>query len=261
MGRTLPYVPAIVLAAVLIGATERPASAEPRGQAQGRALDLFEQGAKAYREGRFQDAVDLLLEARKLKSEPVLLYDLGRAYEALGKPVEAADAYEQYLREDPRAADRRAIEGRIATLRGQAAELERARAAPAPPRASQSDGARAAAPVGPEKEPESPSVVPWVLLGTGLAVLGGGLVVGAAASSKHDAAVAEAKQAAAADLQSSAETLATASTITIIAGGVIAAAGLAWLGVRAFSATPAPASARGLRIVPGLGELVVGGRF
>lgn len=252
----------MMLLAALIGATERPASAEPRGQAQGRALDLFEQGAKAYREGRFQDAVDLLLEARKLKSEPVLLYDLGRAYEALGKPVEAADAYEQYLREDPRAADRRAIEGRIATLRGQAAELERARAAQAPSRASSpSDGAWSVEPARPEKEPESPSVVPWVVVGTGLAVLGGGLVVGAVASSKHDAAVAEARQAAAADLQSSAETLATASTITIVAGGVITAAGLAWLGVRAFAATPAPSSARGLRIVPGLGEIVFGGRF
>ena len=41
------------------------------------ALELFEQSAQAYREGRFQEAVDKLLEARRFKAEPVLLYNLG----------------------------------------------------------------------------------------------------------------------------------------------------------------------------------------
>src|SRR4051794_14721586 len=69
------------------GAAPPPGNgAAVRGAAtDARALDLFEQSAKAYREGRFQDAVDRLLEARSLKSEPVLLYNLGRAYEALGR--------------------------------------------------------------------------------------------------------------------------------------------------------------------------------
>src|SRR3954468_23675548 len=75
-----------------------------------RAIDLFERSARAYRDGRFQDAVDLLLEARKLQHAPVLLYDLVRAYEALEKPADAADAYAAYLAEDEKAADRRAIE-------------------------------------------------------------------------------------------------------------------------------------------------------
>lgn len=258
MRRTLTLVFA---AATMLASAEGTALAEPgRGQAQGRALDLFEQSAKAYREGRFQEAVDLLLEAHRIKSEPVLLYNLGRAYEALGKPTEAADAYEGYLKEDPRAADRKAIEGRIATLRAQAAELEKARTAPPPPPLDEHRD-RSSDPTPAPTEPESPSIVPWIVAGAGVAVMGGGIVMGVLANSRHDDAVAEPRQAAAQDKQDSAETLATGATIMILVGGVATAVGLGWLGVRAFSASPAPSSARGLRIAPGLGSIVLGGRF
>jgi len=248
----------LVLPATTALAYERSASAEPRGREQGRALDLFEQSAKAYREGRFQDAVDLLLEARKVKPEPVLLYNLGRAYEALGKSVEAAEAYEQYLREDPRAADRRAIEGRVSTLRAQAAELEKARATPAGGNDDRRDRSND---VVPPAEPESAAVAPWVVAGLGLAVIGAGFVTGAIANSKHDDAVAEPRQAAAQEKQDSAESLATTSTILFVAGGVVTAVGLGWLGLRAFSASPQPSSVRGVRVVPGLGSIALGARF
>lgn len=262
MRRTLTLV-FLVSTATMLAVIEGTASAEPRGQAQGRALDLFEQSAKAYREGRFQEAVDLLLEARKVKPEPVLLYNLGRAYEALGRTVEAADAYDQYLREDPRAADRRAIEGRVATLRAQAAELEKARAAaPASPGDEGRDrSSRAVGDAPLRNEPDSPTIAPWVVAGAGLGVLAGAVVVGALANSKHDDAVAEPRQAAAQEKQDSAESLSTTSTILFVAGGVVTAVGLGWLGVRAFSASPQPSAARGVRVVPGFGSLVLGGRF
>src|SRR3954464_13534377 len=83
-------------------ATPAAAVAAPSStKANAEAADLFHRSARAYREGRFQDAIDLLLRARELKAEPVLLYDLGRAYEALGNPRAAADAYTQFLKEDP----------------------------------------------------------------------------------------------------------------------------------------------------------------
>jgi tetratricopeptide (TPR) repeat protein len=196
------------------GAHAAPTRAMPTDS---RALELFEQSAQAYREGRFQEAVDRLLEARRFKAEPVLLYNLGRAYEALGKPADAADAYAKYLEEEPEASDRKAIEGRIATLRGQANELAAARRDPAQPR----------------DESDALSAVPWVVMGVGVASLGTGAVLGLVAKGKHDDAVADPVQASAVETQNTADNLARAATVTLIAGAVISAMGLAWLGVRA----------------------------
>ncbi len=247
MGRAVrrPFGPLIVgcalatlLAASLVTPSARADDA-PARDPKARALDLFEQSAVAYREGRFQAAIDLLLEARRTKPEPVLLYNLGRAYEALGSQREAADAYSRYLEEEPRAGDRRAIEGRIVTLRAQADQLDRAKgASPA--------------------EPESPLsvVLPWVVTGIGLAGLGTGVALGLVSGRRHDAAVREPVQTVAQDKQDEASTFATGATIAFVAGGVVAAAGLTWLGIRAF--TPSP---RGVALLPGPTSLTLKGTF
>lgn len=228
-----------------------------------RAIELFEQSARAYRDGRFQDAVDLLVEARRVKPEPVLLYNLGRAYEAMGRQTEAADAYASYLAEDPRAVDRRAIEGRITTLRSQAEQLDKAKNPPSPPEE------RRLPPEPPPNEPppaaesEIPIVVPIVVTAVGVAGLGAGVAFGILSGSEHDAAVSEPRQVAAQDKQDRAESFATGSTIAFIAGGVVAAAGFTWLGLRLFATPSAPAttSARSLNVVPGPGSLIFRGTF
>lgn len=208
---------AALLAALLVATSARAAPTTHAAPTDARAVELFEQSAAAYREGRFQEAVDRLLEARRLEKEPVLLYNLGRAYEALGRPTDAADAYEQYLVEDPSAADRGAIEGRVSTLRAQASELAAAR-----------------------RDPDAPTgggdplaAVPWIVAGAGVVGIGAGAVLGLLAEARHDDAIGEPVQATAADEQARAESLARASTITFIAGAVVAAMGLAWLGIRA----------------------------
>ena len=208
---------ALLFSAIVLLPGEAEAAPTRSAPTDSRALELFEQSAQAYREGRFQEAVDKLLEARRFKAEPVLLYNLGRAYEALGKPGDAADAYAKYLEEEPEASDRKAIEGRIATLRGQANELAAARRDPNQAR-DEGDGLTA---------------VPWIVLGVGAAALGTGAVLGIVAKGKHDDAVADPVQATAVEKQDSAEGLARAATVTLIAGAVISAMGLAWLGVRA----------------------------
>lgn len=217
---------AALFATIVLLPKEADAAPTRTAPTDSRALELFEQSAQAYREGRFQEAVDKLLEARRFKAEPVLLYNLGRAYEALGKPSDAADAYAKYLEEEPEASDRKAIEGRIATLRGQANELAAARRDPGPAR-EENDGLTA---------------VPWIVVGVGAASLATGGVLGFLANGKHDDAVADPVQASAVEKQDSAEGLARAATVTLIAGGVIAAMGLAWLGVRA--ARPSVTSSR-----------------
>ena len=248
-----PFGPLIVACALALcrlapqaARAEDAASRDPKA----RALELFEQSAVAYREGRFQAAIDLLLEARRTKPEPVLLYDLGRAYEALGDQRAAADAYARYLAEEPRAGDRRAIEARIVTLRTQAERLERAK--------STLSDARGPVAQRPDAEPESGVgiVVPWVVAGVGLAGLGTGVVLGLVSRGTHEDAVRERVQTVAQDKQDSARALATGATVAFVAGGVITAAGLTWLGIRAF--TP---SSRGVALCPGPGTVTLEGSF
>lgn len=219
---------AAVFAAIALVARGAGAAPTRSAPTDARALELFEQSAQAYREGRFQEAVDRLLEARRFKAEPVLLYNLGRAYEALGKPGEAADAYAKYLEEEPEASDRKAIEGRIATLRGQANELAAARRDP-----------------GQREESDGMAAVPWIVAGVGAAALGTGAVLSVLANEKHDDAVADPVQVSAFEKQDDAEGLARAATVTLIAGAVISAMGLAWLGVRAAQSPKSTATSRG----------------
>lgn len=228
-----------------VGSAARAAHADDRKQRaapspRSRALDLFEKSALAYREGRFQDAIDLLVEARRVKSEPVLMYDIGRAYEALGNPTQAADSYATYLLEEPRAPDRRAIEIRIETLRAQANELEKARTPPPPVEAKPMPPEPAPVVASPPPPPESSvAIVPWVVAGVGVVGVGIGVGLGLAAQSGHRSADGEAGQADAQRKQDRAGSLATGSTIAFIGGGAIAAVGLGWLSVRLLIAGPA----------------------
>ena len=244
-----PFGPLIVATALTSGMlAPLPARADEPARADDpkvRALDLFEQSAVAYREGRFQAAIDLLLEARRTKPEPVLLYNLGRAYEASGAQQQAADAYARYLAEEPRAGDRRAIEGRIVTLRAQVDELARAKVASSrrPPDRAEPDSAVEV-------------VAPWVITGVGVAGLGTGVVLALVSRGRHDAAVAEPVQTVAQGKQDDASTFATGATIAFIAGGVVTAAGLTWLGVRTFRP-----SSRGVALLPGPASLALRGTF
>jgi tetratricopeptide (TPR) repeat protein len=248
----------LFVAACFAGLAAPPAMAAPHNPSDARgassdsperrrALELFEESARAYREGRFQDAVDKLLEARRAKAEPVLLYNLARAYEALGKPQEAADAYQSYLQEEPNASDKKAIEGKITTLRQQAAELAAARkpdATPPPPPPGTTPAPAPQPPPQPVPEPEGATLyLPWIIAGAGVALIGTGFVFGGIAKGRHNDAVDEPSQQAAANMQDDAEAYARASTITIAAGAVIALVGAGWLVLRATTTSSTTGSA------------------
>lgn len=91
--------------------------------------------------------------------------------------------------------------------------------------------------------------LPWVVTGVGVAGLGAGVVLALVSRGRHDAAVREPVQTIAQDKQDEASSLATGATIAFVAGGVVTAAGLTWLGLRAF--TPSP---RGVALLPGRGR-------
>jgi tetratricopeptide (TPR) repeat protein len=222
---------AAVLATSLLGGTGAGICQADENDAQNAgALDLFEKSEKAYDSGRFADAIALLKQSYALKKEPVLLYNLGRAYEGLGDLGAAAQSYEAFLQAQPTAPDRGALERRIITLRRQLAEQQALRKQ--------------------AQEREAPqrraSAVPWVVAGVGAAGLIGGGVIGVLAHQKNDDAKREPTYARADSLHSQAQTFATVSTVCFIAGGVLLAGGVLW-GVldlsAAKSATPAAAGA------------------
>src|SRR5262245_15595756 len=77
---------------------------------------LFARSREAYRAGRFADAAALHREAYRLKPDPVLLYNLGRACEKLEDSRCAVDAYTKYLESATDVPDRESIKVRLSEL-------------------------------------------------------------------------------------------------------------------------------------------------
>lgn len=126
--RTLrPYF-GVVLAALLF--TRAPLAAAQTDEQRAGARALATDGATAFNEGRWKDAVDLFSRAESLVHAPPHLLFLARAQEKLGKLVQARENYLKIVKETlpanapqafhgARAAaeqELRAVEPRIATL-------------------------------------------------------------------------------------------------------------------------------------------------
>ncbi len=239
-----------------LASTARIASAAPPNDDAHRAVELFERSATAYDAGRFADAVQLLKDAYRLRPDPVLLYNLARAYEGMGALADAVEAYTRFLTAQPTAKDRGAIEARVATLRAQLdeqARLERERDVAQRARQEQAvrlhraeaEQAKAATP------PRRPSAIPWVVAGVGGAGLATGAVFGVLSAARHSAAISDAQASIAGD-QAQARTFATVANVTLVAGGVLAALGLGW-GLLDLRASRASADTRGARVTWNLG--------
>jgi tetratricopeptide (TPR) repeat protein len=223
-----------VVALCVLGATNGVARADGdrKSSPVERARALYDLSATAYEAGRFQEAVDLLRHAYELTPKPVMLFNLARAYEGLGDSVNAIDAYEAYLKAEPKAADRGSIEQRLATLRKEVADraaLEherdeaRLRAEDEGRRASEEKRKADAA-----EARSKTSAVPWVLVGIGGGGVVTGVVLGAISRARYQSAVDEPYRAPAAASYASAKTYATAANVGLVAGGVVAAGGLTW---------------------------------
>lgn len=261
---------ALVALGVLCCLPVRAFADKPTKAQQQHAEQLFEKSAEAYRSGDFKAAVALLKEAYAIDPEPALLYNLARAYEGLGDVDLAIETYERYLKADPKAKDRGAIEQRVVTIKREREEKaalakqrddERRRADEAARAASEAEAQRTrdAATVG-DAPPRSRSVLPYVIMGAGVASLGVGTVFGVMASSKHsDAETARTQQDAIAT-QDSAESSATISTVGLIAGGTLVAAGAVWWLLDTPRSTQR-GSAGGPRVGLGPAFVTVGGAF
>jgi tetratricopeptide (TPR) repeat protein len=191
-----------------------------------RALELFEEAEERYEEGNLERAVELLLEARSIYAEePVLLYNLARAYEGLGRLEEALDAYRSYLSEEPNPPARGAIEQRIAAIERQ---LESRRALESE-REALAERARHAERRPVPEDDSGAGAWPWVVSSVGVAGIAAGIVFGVLALDREEQAMNAAVQADALSLYDEGNTFATASTIAFVAGGVVAGLGITWI--------------------------------
>ena len=226
----LAFVTCLVLALPAAGQDE---SGGP--EARRRALELFRESEVPYREGRFDEAVRLLEEAYALHPEPVLLYNLARAYEGMGDPIKARDAYQRYLDGSPDAKDRGAIERRIQTLDAQIAEQkrlaeEKRRLEEERRRREREDRRKKPAREPPSAPAESKaSIWPWVTAGAGVALVGTGAVFGVLAKSERDDAAEDPVHASATETFDRAETMATTANVLFIVGGMATAGGVTWI--------------------------------
>ena len=213
---------ALAVAAVDVAQAQPTTPAQPPKPAQNsadeRAFTLYEQGRAAFREGRYKEAVVLLLESQRLKPEPVLDFNIGKAYEALGESAKAITHYEAFLKNVADVPDRPEIEAKLAQLKHSLAPKQEvgpvANPVVAPPSVD---------PVG-----DGPSPVPWFVAGLGLAGLGVGAGLGAAASSTNDDVANAANQVEGSELRDSAESLALGANIAFGLGGAVLAAGVIW---------------------------------
>ncbi|MFT3771179.1 MAG: PEGA domain-containing protein [Minicystis sp.] len=93
-----------------------PASARADDTNVARAKQAFAAAAKAYREARYKEAIDLFLEANRLDPHAELIYNIGQAYEKLGDVPSALRSYREFLRLAPAISDRVTIEASIKNL-------------------------------------------------------------------------------------------------------------------------------------------------
>ncbi len=239
-----------VIGAPSIALADKPAPKGGASTTPSRGAELFKKSVEAYRRGDFKEAIELLNEAYSIDPQPVLLYNLARAYDGAGDLDNAIATYERYLREEPNAPDKGAIEGKLTTLKKQRDEREAAKQKKEEPKP----------PPPPERPPPPPprerSVLPYVVAGAGVVGIGAGAVLGIMATGKNDDASAEPVQQKSMDLKDSADGLATGSTVMFIVGGLLVAAGATWW-VLDSPGSGATGSTRNVRI--GLGPGYVGG--
>jgi tetratricopeptide (TPR) repeat protein len=104
------------LVALAVALSVAPATALADAPDVARAKEAFAAGAKAYREARYKDAIDLFLKANELDAHAELIFNVGQAYEKLGDVPHALRSYREYLRLAPGVADRATIEASIKNL-------------------------------------------------------------------------------------------------------------------------------------------------
>jgi tetratricopeptide (TPR) repeat protein len=225
-----PTTPAVCRVLVLLSvvatcsAAARAARAEESTGEAASAVELFEESERSYREGRFDRAVALLERAYSIDADPILLYNMARAYERMGDAEGALGAYRRYLERAPDAADREAVERRVAELEAAQAPDRPVVEEPPPPAAPAPDEA----PARPERLGVRTFLGPLIVSGAGLLTIGAGLVLGGLSTSAHEDAVDDPDFLSAWDSQQTAERLALSANVVLAIGAAMIVGAAVW---------------------------------
>ena len=87
----------LVVVTTLLLALTTPAVAAPRDEEVSRARVLDQQGVRAYKDGRYNDAIRYFSEAFKLGGPASELWNIAKCHLRLDEPEQASDAYDRYL--------------------------------------------------------------------------------------------------------------------------------------------------------------------
>ena len=110
------------------------------------AKQHFETGRNAYNAGDYVTAIHEFKAAEQLRPSPILDYNIGLANEKLGKRRVAVKYYKRYLEEQPNAANKAEVEGKVGAL-------EAAIASEPPPAATAQPGGTAPQPGAQAEQP------------------------------------------------------------------------------------------------------------
>lgn len=93
---SLAFTLALLAASGPLHADEGPSEADKK-----QALELYDQGARAFSQKRYHDAVGLFLSADKLIQNPAFAYNIALSYEAVGERSRALRWAREFLRRAP----------------------------------------------------------------------------------------------------------------------------------------------------------------
>lgn len=102
-------------ALALLAATPPAYAATADEAAQAKAS--YDEGVQAFRAQDYETALAHFERAHALDPSPILLYNMARANEELGRPAASIERFEQYLEAVPDASDRPEVERRVRVMR------------------------------------------------------------------------------------------------------------------------------------------------
>jgi tetratricopeptide (TPR) repeat protein len=159
------------------------------------ARQHFQLGRAQYASGNFKEAAESFERAYKLSKREMLWYNIYLAFRDLGDNKKAADALRNFLTRVPDVDNRAQLEARLASLDRQVQEEEghqkeeealRQQAAAEQAQGSQQVALTTASSHDTATEPPPKrSIVPYVLMGSGGALIVGGVIFGVMSSSKY----------------------------------------------------------------------------
>lgn len=224
----------------------------------------FRLGRAYYDSGRFEEAADEFQKAHELSQRPQLLYNVFIARRDAGQLRQAIEALERYLELVPDPEGRESLEARLRSMRRLHQQQQSARAArgrdrpdetpadgsddgpggqdvdddvgdpddDAPAGDAGEDGGGAV--VGADPEGDGPSLVPWVVMGAGAAMVAGAVVtgilaLGAESQLEEDCPMGACTTSDWMDTRDHGQAMATLTDVLLITGGLTVAAGAALL--------------------------------